>query len=40
MYYNQISQPDGTVSIGINHEENRPEPVDIEKVNTNQLESI
>ena len=39
MYYNQISQPDGTVSIGINHEENRPEPFDIENVNTNQLES-
>lgn len=39
MYYNQIDQPDGTVSIGINHEENRPEPFDIEIVNTNQLES-
>lgn len=31
MYYNQVTQPDGTVCIGVNLEEQRPEPFDIEQ---------
>ena len=31
MYYNQVTHPDGTICLGVNTEEQRPEPFDIEQ---------
>jgi len=33
MYYNQVTHPDGTICLGINTEEQMPEPFDIEQAN-------
>lgn len=38
MYYNQVTQPDGTVCIGVNTEEQRSEPFDIEQASVEVVE--